>query len=433
MPPKEDLLLLHLSDIHFEEPFCLDQGTDHDHPVRKAIINDIKVMVTSLGPVDAILVSGDIAHKGNVKEYEFAKIWLREVAAAAQCPETEIYTVPGNHDVCRKTASERAVNAFRLTIQGKEAGGKRDKELNKALREEECCHALYRPMEEYNNFAAGYGCDLVLSRPFWVTEKYISPGWNLAIHGLSSTLFSGPENDDPRKNLYLGALQHSFSPDDGTIRLAMLHHPPEWLEDYDKVDEALTEGCQIVLLGHKHRQRHTYDKRSIRLAAGAVNPARTEGNWEPGYNFVKLQIVETAKGHSLKVDAYQRTWQGNPDRFIPRKTVDDEEVFSDLITLYRQPSYKSESCGSCLDLSLGSNSSPLEVPVQKLTQRELMLKFWDLSTSQRWEVVNHLGLLDTGDARLPENVRYRKAIEKAHAEYKIAELCDLIELKLKDR
>ena len=55
---KNQLLLLHLSDIHFEEPFCLNQDNDPDFPIRKILLNDIRDMVDKLGNVDAILISG---------------------------------------------------------------------------------------------------------------------------------------------------------------------------------------------------------------------------------------------------------------------------------------------------------------------------------------------------------------------------------------
>ena len=85
---KDHLLLLHLSDIHFHEPYCLDTDSDTDYPVRVALLNDIEELVKDLGNVDAILISGDIAQKGHTDEYETAKAWLADVAGKVICCST---------------------------------------------------------------------------------------------------------------------------------------------------------------------------------------------------------------------------------------------------------------------------------------------------------------------------------------------------------
>ena len=102
----------------------------------------------------------------------------------------------------------------------------------------------------------------------------------MRVHGLTSTLLSGP--DDTKGKLYLGPLQTVFEPIAGVIRLVMLHHPPDWLEDCEEVEDALWNGAKIHLMRHKHRQRIRLDDAAIRLAAGAVNPSRFEVGWEPG-------------------------------------------------------------------------------------------------------------------------------------------------------
>jgi DNA repair exonuclease SbcCD nuclease subunit len=62
--------------------------------------------VEELGPVDAILVGGDIAFKGHPDEYAPAAAWLHELADQVGCSRNRIYVVPGNHDVDRTIARE---------------------------------------------------------------------------------------------------------------------------------------------------------------------------------------------------------------------------------------------------------------------------------------------------------------------------------------
>ncbi len=47
----------------------------------------------------------------------------------------------------------------------------------------------------------------------------MAPGWKLKMHGLTTTLFSGPENDF-KGGLFLGAHQRSFALDDGIVRFS---------------------------------------------------------------------------------------------------------------------------------------------------------------------------------------------------------------------
>lgn len=430
-PVRSELLLLHLSDIHFREPYCLNLETDQDQPVRQAMLNDIHTMVDRLGPIDAILVSGDIAFKGNPQEYQVAAVWLSEVTGVARCHPTGIYTVPGNHDLDRNIAGLRMVQAVRGLIIGHQPGASRDKELHDTLLDEQSGRALLMPMDAYNLFAASFGCDLTPEQPFWVQELPLAPGWKLRMHGLTTTFLSGPD-DDVRGGLYLGALQRAFSPYDGIVYLAILHHPPDWLVDQDDLDDALWNSCTLHLLGHKHRQRYRTDTNGVRLAAGAVNPSRKEGNWEPGYNLARLQIVEEGAQYSLKVESYLRIWQDNPDRFVAKRTEDDGDVFVHTVPLRRRPSPIPATKAEEVPLMEGNTNKSgtpgeaTETPVNITSPRDLVFDFWKLSPSQRRKIMQRIDLLEPSDDQLPEPQRYRLAFERARERGVIDKLEDAV-------
>lgn len=426
---KEGLLLLHLSDIHFREPYCLNLDRDQDHPVRTALINDLAAMVSQLGAVDAVLVSGDIAFQGNAKEYEVASEWLTSVTEVAGCPETAVYTVPGNHDVDRKAANQRTVLGVRKLIEGKTAGPLRDKELHDTLLDTTSGSELFVPMAQYNRFAAPYECDLSPARPFWIADLALAKGWSLKMHGLTTTFLSGPD-DDRKGELYLGALQRSFSPDNGVVRLAMMHHPPDWFDDSDNSDDALWQSCALHLLGHRHRQRYLPGQNGVRLAAAAVNPARGEGNWEPGYNIVRLRVVNDNSTNILAIESHIRIWQSAPDRFVPKLTDDDGLVFYHEVRLRRPPSDDVSRVASDqqsierVDIGvLGSGDSDNtvdavvpatpEIGARQMHKRDIVFRFWALTASQRRKIMQDLGLLDPDDDKLTETARYRRAFERA--------------------
>ena len=82
------MLLLHISDIHFRHPLCASD-MDPDRSYRTRLIQDAHDRANELGPVDAILVTGDIAFCGAPEEYTAALGWLSELAAACGCRPIE--------------------------------------------------------------------------------------------------------------------------------------------------------------------------------------------------------------------------------------------------------------------------------------------------------------------------------------------------------
>ena len=416
---KNGLLILHLSDVHFKEPVCLNLLTDPDHSVRDLLIRDIKKMVVSLGAVDAIIITGDIAYKAHKEEYDVALNWFHLVAEASQCSINSIYTVPGNHDINRITGSTLMVRSVRALFDSSKSVLEKDNALREILANQETGAQLLLPSGEYNKFAARFSCDVDAKNPFWIETLELAPGWKLAIHGLTSTLFSGP-GDDKKGGLHTGDIQRSFSKEDGTIRLAAMHHPPEWMGDQDEFEDALNEHCSIQLFGHKHRQRYIGADTCVKLAAGAVNPARNEPNWEPGYNFIQLSIDHAE--NVLCVESHLRKWQTSPDKFVAKLTLGDLEAFPHRIKLYVDPlpvkieadTRKPETRGvEVLEEESLNLEEAKEVPMNNTLRREIIFKFWELSASERRYVMQDLNLLNEGDDNISEPLRYRLAFERA--------------------
>ncbi len=435
---EDGLLLLHLSDIHFREPYCLVPETDLYHPLRTALLNSIRSMVEQLGPVDAVLVSGDIAYKGNVDEYKSANKWLAEVARVARCRPRDIYTVPGNHDTNRITAGGRSVLGVRELINKQQSGPMRDKELHDTLLDEKSGPELFVPMAEYNRFSAAYECDISRDRSFWVQDLALAPGWKLKMHGLTTTFLSGPD-DDVKGELYLGGLQRVFSPDDGIVRLVIMHHPPDWCADHDDIDDSLWGNCALHLFGHKHRQRYRPSESGVRYSAGAVNPDRAESNWEPGYNFIKLRIAEHGENYLLEVDSHLLRWQTDPDGFVPKQNGDGSHVFNAHVKLkcgpmavcdaevIRDPAAAGGSGETpVLPITKASGegviSNAVEATERQMQERDIVFHFWELSPSQRRKVMQDFGLLMPEDDVVPEPLRYRRAFERAREQGLMGEL-----------
>ena len=432
-------LLLHISDIHFRAPDCLDPDQDPDRPYRTRLLRDVRARVAELGPVSAILVGGDIAFKGAPEEYRTAMIWIRELAAVAGCPVERVFVIPGNHDVdrdiIRRTAAVRNVQAA-ITRANRE---NRERELRTQILDPDTAHALLRPITAYNDFAKILNCQVYLpERLYWKQDLDLGGGAVLRVHGLTSTLLSGAEGrDDTRDSLYLSPLQTVLDPVEDVVNLVLCHHPPDWLMDQDAAEDAICGRATLQLFGHKHRQRIAREANYVRFSAGAVNPDRNEPGWLPGYNLIDLDVTGDGLDRAIAVDAHLRQWQSNPDLFRPVLTPQEEPVFRHVIPFPEPPRAAAPAAAvaapaadagapaadpaahaatlseSSCDTLPGKPDTDVEAAMGDASTRNLVFRFWNLTTSQRREIALRIGLISHEELGLPEPERYGRALIRA--------------------
>ena len=269
------MLLLHISDIHFRVPQCLNPDTDPDRGIRTRMMRHLQAQVARRGRVEAILVGGDVAFKADPAEYRVAKNWLIELAAACGCHEDRIFVIPGNHDVDRA-----AIKGHLPTRNVQAAIASANDEWREAALRDQLDNArtgsdLFFGHSAYNDFAAPMNCQVYAGRIFWKQDIELAKGVQLRIHGLTSTLLSGQNGDDDLKNsLYLSPMQTSPDPVPNVVNMVMCHHPFDWLVDGDEVEDALNRRATFQLFGHKHRQRVQRDAEFVRSGCGRREPVK---------------------------------------------------------------------------------------------------------------------------------------------------------------
>jgi Calcineurin-like phosphoesterase len=237
-------------------------------PFRTRLVQDARARSAHLGPVAAILVSGDIAYKGLKEEYDAAYVWLVELAGACGCPLERIYVIPGNHDVNRVEARDnQSVRNVHRAIAGA-APDQRERELHEQFRHPETGRALMEPIAEYNKFAARFICQVYTpDKLFWHQDLPLDDHTTLRSYGLTSTLLPGAGGlNDTKLSLYLSPLQTVLDPVDGVVNLVMCHHPPDWLMDQDAVEDAVCGRAMLQFFGHKHRLRIDTDPHYVRFS-----------------------------------------------------------------------------------------------------------------------------------------------------------------------
>jgi predicted phosphodiesterase len=399
-----------------------DSDMDPDRPYRTRLIQDARDLATQLGSVDAILVTGDVAFCGAPEEYVAALSWLTQLATACGCRLERIFVVPGNHDVDRKIIRDNAsVRNVQLAVSSAPRD-RRERELFEQFQDREAGRALLTPIGAYNVFAARFDCQVYTpGKLFWRQDLPLDDQTTLRLYGLTSTLLSGAlGKDDTEKSLYLSPLQTALDPADGIVNLVMCHHPPDWFMDHDDISDALRDRASIHLFGHKHRQRLVRDHDYIQFSAGAVNPERTELAWEPGYNIIKLSVNEANGLRHLEIEAHQRMWQTSPGMFRARMASETETVFRHRVPIRgalasnqrRVTSHTPQPVESSAVEGIG-DVQDVEATMSSERTRNLVLRFWNLASSERREIALELGLIELKDMQLPEAERYGRALARA--------------------
>jgi predicted MPP superfamily phosphohydrolase len=431
------MLLLNISDIHFQHPYC-NTEMDPDKPYRTRLIQDARGLTQTLGAVDAILVGGDVAFRGAPEEYSAALEWLKELSDECRCPLERVFVVPGNHDVDRGvitgSANVRNVQAAISTATH------RERELREQFHDAEAGRSLLAPIEAYNAFAARFNCQIYApEKLFWHQDLPLDDCAVLRVYGLTSTLLSGARGkDDTSQSLYLSPLQTVLNPADGVVNLVMCHHPPDWLLDRDDVEDAICGRAAIHLFGHRHRQRLQREHGYIRFSSAAVNPDRHEVGWEPGYNLIRLTTSLQDGGRYLDIEAHLRVWQTNPDMFIAKRTIDNDDVFRHRLRISGEARRRETAVAAAAVRNASSEQSEVaakcaNAPVDGGTTmsdertRNLVLRFWDLASSERREIAMELGLLEDEEIRLPEAERYGRALGRAGERGLLDRVADEIE------
>jgi len=281
---------LHLSDLHFRESHKYDE-----YIILQTLLDDVSERITKDGlQPDFIIVSGDVAFASRPEEYALARRFFEDLLRTVDLPKEYLFLVPGNHDVDRNTISTLAAAATNILTTRAAVSQCLTHDGDRAL--------IFHRFHNYRDFVNGYlGKEHIPfddSRYFYARSIEVS-GWKVAILGLNSAWLASSDKD--RNQLLLGERQVRTTltaAKDADLRLAVMHHPFDWLQDFDRrdVEPMLGASCNFILHGHMHQvgllQVRTPDTTPMIIAAGACYETREYPN---SYNFVQLN-PNTGKG-----------------------------------------------------------------------------------------------------------------------------------------
>jgi serine/threonine protein kinase/predicted MPP superfamily phosphohydrolase len=306
---------LHISDLHF----CTSPTHDADAALQ-ALLRDVEKRIEwyNLRP-DFIAITGDIAHSGRAPEYDLARRFLDELLDTTGLNKNRLFLVPGNHDVDRELISQGARNIGDSLTDGENAAAILDNPGDRQL--------MFARFGGYATFVNEYLGDYLpfnQENYFYVRTLPLLER-RVALLGLNSVWLSASEQDGAM-GLVIGAhqvqsaLEQSANVD---LRIALVHHPFNWLREFDRedVEPMLNDGCDFILHGHAHQTSvlslEGPKTQAMIIASGACRDTQTYPN---SYNFVQLDLAADTGSVHLRRYADERGGFWTRDTLTYRNT-----------------------------------------------------------------------------------------------------------------
>jgi len=422
--PGGPLLIVHLSDIHFKRA---DFTTVHDPNffLRSEILRDLAAFKGRLGFADLVVVSGDVAFAGQHDEFDFATEWLKEACEACGADFRNVFVVPGNHDVDRKVADEDLVQLIHQDIKAAE-NHQLDARLRKYLTKPEAAALLYKSLDAYNNFAQQFFCDMLPAERTRVERSFeLNDGSKLKLWGINSAFVSSSADDE--RQLFVDPATFQITREAGTVNMVVTHHHPTWLRQRQRLEDHFGAVAQIQFFGHVHTNRIHPEMRFVRFHASALHPDQAERKPEPGYNIIQVEVERENGQRWLHVKAHVRVWQESPPQFHA-KVFEEETFFEHRIKLEPWEASDVEEPRSPPPQATGSTTIAPPPGIEDMSRlRDLGIRFYGLTFSQKSAIAGRLELLEDSDMAQPDFERFRRVFFRASERNKLAELQRAIE------
>ncbi len=421
---------VHLSDIHFVK--SSNNPADIDRDLRNAIIMDLKVNAKrELENVSGILVTGDIAFSGAETEYAIAKAYLNEISDIFSIKPSDIYCVPGNHDIDRSVAMKSTTVAqAQRTIDECLCMDAADEAFAKSIID--CCYnsVLFEPLLGYNEFASRFNCNMSAERITWSKNFELDHGLKLCLFGINSCYI--PNNKDGL--MYIGQAQIPERMADTAVML-MCHHPPKCWKFGDEIIDRINKRADIQLYGHMHMQSTILNKNNAILFSGAAHPQRTE-DWFPRYNWITISSEIYNGDRILSIAIYPRVLSKNRDCFqadISGTTNGFSLQHSINIDKKRRLDLEDSclGCGSRADTRAESTcistvEQEAKIVKKAINERELIYNFYELSVIRQMELLGKLQLISENDKGKSIATVLNNSIQRAKEQGKLQSLYDCV-------
>lgn len=277
-----------LSDLHLKSDYTVWS----QRVVLRDMMRDIESRLPYIENLQFVIVSGDLAHGGKKDQYSLVESFLVDLLRTTSLKSSDLYVVPGNHDVDRDHSQ--------LAFHGARAAFLNSESVERFLSNSAERHSLLARLSAYYEFEERVCPHL---KPAYTDDdlaylitRHID-SLPIGIAGLNSAVLCG-DNEDQGK-IVLGDrpiidLCEKIRAADVRLVVTVVHHPPTWLADFDKrtFDARLLPYCDILHRGHLHEPdvQPIYISASnncLAISAGASYESR---QFENSYSIVTVDV-----------------------------------------------------------------------------------------------------------------------------------------------
>lgn len=238
--------IVHISDFHAREDWQTDQAK-----LVRAFLKDVRDFHQET-PVDLVVFSGDLAFKAHPDEFAFAR---RELLDPLQemlgLERNRMILAPGNHDVDISRIDPFQETGLLTALTSRTA-------VNAVLDGAGLKSYLGR-LDPWLEFLDDYysGTDVERLSPLVTLHRFTADGVEVAAACLTSAWRATGKGDDAdRAHLIVGDRQMAQAADrlgDAAVKIAVMHHPVDWLAEFDRIDVGRELGrFDILCTGHVH-------------------------------------------------------------------------------------------------------------------------------------------------------------------------------------
>ena len=257
------LLILHLSDIHF----------DKKNDITNENIEGIKKVFNKITDIDAalIVISGDIAFSGKKEQYDVAWKLFRNIKNVLinknNIEKVDFAIVPGNHDIdydAGERSYQELVNLHNL--------GQEDLYLNDEKQK----------MLNFYNHANGLECFKKRNEIVY-TKKLKYKDCSVKLNLINTAIYSLKKDEDQGFH-YLpeNEMNKIIGKDEDDFVFTVMHHPHHWYNENirKKLEKRIYENSDVIFMGHEHyasTQEIKTEYSQVKICAGGE--LANKGNW----------------------------------------------------------------------------------------------------------------------------------------------------------
>ena len=283
---------IHLTDLHVTQNTTL-KPAEKVISATKTDWSDVKCLY--------LIISGDIAFSGRKEEYEVAKKWIQSILFEIQDKikiQTKVYLSPGNHD-CNFTDIQ---NSRSIILKDLHENGY--KNLDRS-----CIDTCVSVQSDYWAFYRSINTTSKEQEKAVFYETDETTDCNLCFCEINTAMTSVLKESETR--LFVPVKNFPRFSSDGTIRVAVFHHPLSWLTSQNQENNKnefrtyLQNNFDFAFCGHEHEFK-AREETDISTKKGFVDICGTSFNFQDGNKMCSefQTIVFDTMTKELKIKTY---------------------------------------------------------------------------------------------------------------------------------